>query len=121
MRERNIEFLSRDFEDVEICNDSFIYADPPYLISTATYNENNNWNESDESRLLKYLDKASQEGAHFALSNFIQHNGRENYLLIEWAKKYNIRYIKSSYSNSSYRKSRSEKKEKTVEVLITNY
>ncbi|WP_274599342.1 hypothetical protein [Enterococcus faecium] len=35
----------------------FIYADPPYLITTAAYNENGGWSEKDEKDLYDYLDK----------------------------------------------------------------
>ena len=31
--------------------------DPPYLITCATYNEQNDWTEQDERDLLAYLDR----------------------------------------------------------------
>lgn len=47
----------------------------------------------------------------------MEHKGKENKMLKEWSKKYNITYISSNYSNSSY----NTKKGKSREVLITNY
>lgn len=40
----------------------------PYLISTATYNENGGWSKNDEQDLLKQLDKLDRQGIKFALS-----------------------------------------------------
>lgn len=121
LRQKHIEFRDEDFENIEIISDSFIYADPPYLISTATYNENNNWTAIDDRRLFKYLDAANRKGVQFALSNFMIHNGNENRDLMEWSKRYNVINIRSNYFNSSYQKSRSRTEYETVEVLITNY
>ena len=41
--------------------DLFIYADPPYLITTATYNEKNGWNVYKEKELLKLLDSINSK------------------------------------------------------------
>jgi hypothetical protein len=49
--------------------------DPPYLISTATYNENGGWSKNDEQDLLKQLDKLDRKGIKFALSNVLEHKG----------------------------------------------
>ena len=32
--------------------DDFVYADPPYLITVANYNENGGWTRMDEIQLL---------------------------------------------------------------------
>ena len=53
----------------------------------------------------------------FALSNVIEHKGKENKLLKEWSKKYKVIYLTSDYSNSSY----NTKRDKSIEVLIVNY
>ncbi len=42
--------------------------DSPYLISTATYNENGGWSKNDEQDLLEQLDKLDRQGIKFALS-----------------------------------------------------
>ena len=52
----NIEFYNKDFSWFEDFNkDDFVYLDPPYLLTEANYNDN--WNDEDELRLFKYLDR----------------------------------------------------------------
>lgn len=68
----------------------FVYADPPYSITTASYNENGAWSPQDDLDLFAYLDKVHQKGAKFALSNVVIHNDKENTHLIRWASKYNV-------------------------------
>ncbi|MBU5676813.1 Dam family site-specific DNA-(adenine-N6)-methyltransferase [Alkaliphilus sp. MSJ-5] len=125
IKEKDITFCLNDFYKFDYdnyCNDNtFIYADPPYLITTATYNEQDGWNEKKERSLLQLLDYINEKKIKFALSNVLEHKGRSNDILIEWSKKYNIHYLDFNYSNSNYQKKEINKKSKTVEVLITNY
>ena len=94
-------------------------CDPPYLITTANYNENGGWDDNMEHLLYKELDKINSKGAKFALSNVIEHKGKSNDILKEWMKKYNVHYLNHSYSNCSYQGKNTDKP--TIEVLITNY
>ena len=122
MHKQEKEFYSKDFsclKNLELGSDDFVYCDPPYLITTASYNEMNGWTENDEKDLLGYLDYLNSQNVKFALSNVIEHKGRKNYLLIKWAKNYNIHYLDFDYSNSSYHGNNTDKE--TREVLITNY
>lgn len=115
-------FLSKDFRKFKISemeSGSFIYCDPPYLITTASYNEMGGWTEKDEKDLLKFLDSIDEAGLRFALSNVTKHKGRENTILLEWAEKYCVHDLNFNYSNSSYHGKDTEKE--TQEVLITNY
>lgn len=102
-------------------SDAFLYADPPYLITTAAYNDGKRgfegWNMEKEQKLLALLDKANAKGLKFALSNAIENKGRVNSLLLAWASKYKIHEMAASYANSSYNANRLG----TREVLITNY
>ena len=124
IQQLNIEFMSKDFRDVNIMqyNNPYVYCDPPYYLGTATYNENGGWTKEDEQDLLAYLDKLNQNQIKFALSNVIEHKGNINQTLIDWAlnNRYNIIYLDNNYSNSSYHKNKQKTKNKTVEVLITN-
>lgn len=122
IKEKDIEFISRDFKEFDWSNlnkDDFVYLDPPYLISTATYNEQNGWTEKNEIELLEILDKLNEKGIKFALSNVIEHKGRTNEILKSWSRMYNVNYLNYDYNNSNYQKK--DKKSKTIEVLITNY
>lgn len=124
LKNMNIDFSSKDFDKVSIENlgkDDFIYCDPPYLITTGSYNDGNrgfkDWKEEEEIKLYNYLDKANEKNIKFALSNVMEHKGKENKLLKEWSKKYKVIYLDNDYSNSSY----NTKKGKSKEVLIINY
>ena len=116
----NFKFSNLDFRDFkEFGLNDFIYADPPYRITLASYNENNKWELKDDLDLFNYLDNVNEKGIKFALSNVIEHNGNENKELIEWAKKYKIHYLDYNYNNSNYQSK--AKKNVTKEILVTNY
>ena len=119
---QNCVFTSHDFRKIDIKNmnrGSLIYCDPPYLITTASYNEMGGWTEMEERDLLTFLDKLDEQKLRFALSNVLRHKGRSNDILLEWAQKYNIHNLNFNYSNSSYHGKNTN--EETQEVLITNY
>ncbi|KTT86288.1 DNA adenine methylase [Mammaliicoccus sciuri] len=119
MKNEMIVYSSSDFREINIEEGTFIYADPPYLITTATYNENGGWSEQDELDLYDYLDKADKKGVKFALSNVIIHKGKENKILKKWAAKYYLHVLHYNYNNSNYHSK--AKHSETVEVLVTNY
>lgn len=123
---KNIEFSSVNFKNFNIENlkkDDFLYADPPYLITTGSYNDGKrgfeNWSKNDDIELFKLLDKLNDKGVKFALSNVIEHKGLKNEELIKWMQKYKTHYIDFNYKNSSYHGKNTDKQ--TIEVLITNY
>ena len=120
------QFICQDFRDFDIeqlaAND-FMYADPPYLITCATYNENGGWSRSDELDLLKFLDEVHLAGKKFALSNVLRSKGKENKFLSEWLNQnydvYHVIHLNHSYANSNYQ--RGDKSSDNDEVLIVNY
>lgn len=125
---QSIKFSSLDFKTFDITQftnkNDFIYVDPPYLISAAQYNDgpkatNSKWSEQDDLDLYSYLDKASEAGIKWAMSNVISHKGKENITLINWIEKYNVYDIYSDYSRAAYNKIQTT--DPTIEVLITNY
>ncbi|MCB4949772.1 Dam family site-specific DNA-(adenine-N6)-methyltransferase [Streptococcus mutans] len=117
----NFTIKNQDFRKTinQIKSGDFIYADPPYRITTATYNENGGWSLKDDLDLFAYLNKANNKGVYFALSNVAVHNGKENKELMNWASKYNLHILDYHYNNSNYQSK--AKLSSTVEVLITNY
>lgn len=122
IRDKKIEFTNKSFEDFNLDNltkNDFVYLDPPYLISCASYNEQDGWNKEKEYKLLELCDKLNEKGIKFALSNVLEHKGLKNEILQEWAKKYNINYLNFNYNNCNYQDK--NKENKTIEVLITNY
>ena len=117
IKEKNVVFMSRDFDDMmqHINKNTFIYLDPPYLITLGSYNDGkrgfNGWNEAEEIRLLKFLTKINRRGIKFMLSNVLEHKGKKNHILIDWINKNNFKVIKYNGKSRSNRK----------EVIIINY
>jgi len=117
----NINFTNNDFTKLKpdkLNKNDFVYCDPPYLITCASYNEQNGWNEEKEKQLFFLLDNLNTNNIKFALSNVVESKGKRNELLIEWSKKYNVHILNYNYKNCNYQK---KDKGKAVEVLVTNY
>lgn len=120
IQDMNINFINKDFRyfnTYNFNNKDFIYCDPPYLITSASYNKY--WTEQDEKDLLDFLDNLHSKNIKFALSNVLESKGKSNGILKEWSNKYNIHYLDKNYSNSNYQRKETNKKD--IEVLITNY
>lgn len=119
LHKKNCFFLSSDFMEVPFDKETFVYADPPYLVSQATYNDG--WDETCERNLLRRLRELDEMGGRFALSNVLENKGKTNEILKEWVEEngYNVVHLNKSYSNSYY--NRKKKESATDEVLITNY
>lgn len=113
-----ITFVCDDYSSLCIPENAFVYLDPPYLITTASYNKG--WNEDEEERLYDYLEKLDDAGIKWAMSNVLKNNGKENIKLSELIKqrKYRVHYLDNAYEHANFRR---KNKGKTVEVLITNY
>lgn len=126
LKRQDCQFSCRDFRDFDISSlgeRDFVYADPPYLIACAPYNEQGGWNEERERELLAFLDRLDAQGVRFALSNVLRSKGKENKILLEWLAKNRGRYrairLNYSYANSSYHTR--DRLSVSEEVLIVNY
>lgn len=126
LQNKNIIFSTQDFRNFDfsrLTTRDFVYCDPPYLISTGSYNDGKrgfqDWSEKEDRELLDILDSLNERNIPFALSNVFEHKGMENSNLIEWSKNYNTFFIDKEYSNCSYHFK--DRKTKTVEVLVTNF
>ena len=117
----NTDFKKFDFSILKARD--MVYCDPPYLITTGSYNDGKrgfgDWKQEDDDALLELLDKLNERGIKFALSNVFYHKGEANEKLIEWSKKYIVIYLDKTYSNCNYHIK--ERDTKTVEVFVTNY
>ena len=123
---RSYEFFNCDFRKFntsQLTSNSFVYADPPYLISAASYNEQDGWNEQDERDLLRFLDNLQLNNIKFALSNVLQCKGKENLILTDWinknSDKYKVINLDYNYNNCNYQTKNRDCV--TEEVLIINY
>lgn len=124
LQRQNCKFTCTSFTEFNISDltkRDFVYIDPPYLITCATYNEQDGWNEKHEKDLLRFLDELNNRNIRFALSNVLRSKGKENTILLDWLSRnnYKIHYLNYGYSNSNYQTK--DKITKSEEVLICNY
>ena len=126
IQKQNCEFSCMDYSKFDVISLSprdFVYVDPPYLISCATYNEQGGWTFEDERKLLSFLDELTNNNIRFALSNVLSNKGKDNLLLKDWlidnSDRYDCFNIENSFSNSSYQARNRDML--TKEVIVTNY
>ena len=129
IQSKNVFFSSLNFDEFDFSQlgtNDFVYADPPYLITTGTYNDGKRgftgWNESTEKQLLEILTMLDHSRIKFGLSNVIHHKGKTNQILLSWIEEngYHINYLNKDYSNCNYH-TLDKSKNASVEVLVTNY
>jgi DNA adenine methylase Dam len=121
-RLKEVEFSTKSFQDFDfnvLSSGDFLYADPPYLISCATYNTG--WGESDEHTLYGILTDLDKKGIKFALSNVSEHKGQINDILLKWVADngYHLYDIDFNYDNCNYHGQNTDKP--TREIIVTNY
>lgn len=95
---------------------TIFYFDPPYLITTAEYNDGkrgfSGWDSDMEAKLLAYLLKLDELGYYFILSNVVEHQGKVNNLLKEWIETHNYNIVEIGKTGSRYPR---------TEVLVKNF
>lgn len=116
-----------EFDTSFLDKHDFVYCDPPYLITTGTYNDGKRgfkgWTPKEEKDLLYKLDDIHKQGVKFGLSNVLEHKGKTNELLKDWLVEnidYKVNYLNFNYANSNYH-TKIRDKDGSKEVLITNY
>ena len=101
-----------------IDNNTFVYFDPPYKLTTGTYNDGkrgfDGWNEDLENKLFAFADMLTKNSIKFMLSYVVEHKGIKNDNLLKWVNNNHYSIIKLGdvlgISGS-----------KRKEVLIINY
>lgn len=120
IKKHDVDFRVGSYLNLELykdCTDeSLVYFDPPYSITTAPYNIN--WSQDDDKKLFDLFDCLTSKGIKAAMSNVFLSNGKENIELIDWSQKYKIHYMRRQYRNANYQKINVTD---SIEVLITNY
>ena len=118
-KNRDIGLYSMDFEEfiigLNLRHNSFVYLDPPYLISMSEYNKL--WTEKTELRLYKLLDFLNNKGVRFGITNLVYHKGKTNDIFLEWSKKYPAIKIDSNYISFND----NTNKKDSVELYVCNY
>ena len=128
---QKVELVCANFNEIDLNNfdkeKSFLYFDPPYLITNQVYNNGvpkawQRWTDKDENELLKYILNAHKLGFKFALSNVLNHRGKTNIYLKEWIEqnKFNVYDIYNpAYSHCTHTVNQDD--EPTREIVVTNY
>ena len=120
-KKNNVHITNNDFKKIKvekIKKDDFVYLDPPYLNTTATYNENDGWNINDENELYNLCTSLNEKGIRFGMSNVFENKNTKNTKLIEWCEEneWNV-YTFNSFTYCACGKGNSNAKE----VYICNY
>ena len=117
IKEKNIEFNSVDYSDLlsRIDSNSFVYMDPPYRLTTGSYNDGKRgfkgWGVEAEKKMFEFANKLNAKSIRFMISYVIEHKGKTNKRLKEWIEANNYPLIEITKSPSIQRK----------EILIVNY
>ena len=117
IKEKYITFMSVEFTELlnKIKKDSFVYLDPPYRLTTGSYNDGkrgfNGWGPDDEKRLFEFADSLNHKSIPFMISYVIEHKGKTNKELKNWIRLNNYRLIYIDKTTSIPRN----------EVIIVNY
>lgn len=120
---KGIELLNKDFFDLDLSvlsKNSFVYVDPPYLNTTAVYNEKRaygGWNIDSDYRLFKVLEELNNRGIKWGFSNVFINRGISNDHLIKWCEDndWNGLHLQRNYNPFSRGNSNND------EVYIYNY
>ena len=121
VKEKNVVFKSEDYKNILkhiTDNKCFVYFDPPYKLTTASYNDGKRgfygWDDELEKELFSQIDRLNEKGIKFMLSYVITHKGKTNENLLKWI-------IKNNYRKIELGNLAGESGHKRQEVLIVNY
>lgn len=116
LKQREVKFICGEYSWWDFLSFDLILIDPPYLNTTATYNESTGWNEENDLCLFDALDEVNAYKKNFVYFNQLIANGKRNDQLSVWSKKYNVRVLKETTKNCSYNKKGGE----TIEIMVWN-
>lgn len=117
--EHEITFFNMDYisflEKINYGKNSYVFLDPPYLISMSEYNKL--WNDKREDELCECLDSLNDRGIKFGITNLITHKGKVNQRFLDWSEKYCAYEVKSNYISFNDNTIKAD----SQEVFVTNY
>lgn len=101
IKEKNISFISTDYihlsEQIAFTEQTFLYLDPPYKLTTGSYNDGKRgfkgWDDQLESELFDFIDRMTQQNVPCMLSYVLEHKGILNTALEDWINRNNYTYI----------------------------
>ncbi len=115
----NVELINSDYTTIswnKYPENTVFYFDPPYFITSASYNDGKRgmkgWGSEEEAELLKVLTTIDELGYKFILSNVLEHKGKKHNLLQKWIVEHGYKVVDIGTSGWRYAKD---------EILIKNY
>ena len=99
IKEDDISFYSDSYLDFEdrIDKDTFVYLDPPYMLTNGSYNDGKRgfkgWDKVLEFELFEFLNRLNARNIHFMLSYVVIHKGNKNNDLIKWTTENNYKIV----------------------------
>lgn len=117
LKEKNIVFSTCNFSDYDrIDENSFVYMDPPYRLTTGSYNDGKRgfkgWTLQHEKELREFADNLDSKGIKFMISYVLEHGGKHNDEVVRWCLEKGYKIVK--VDDVPRRRPRKE-------VLILNY
>ena len=100
IKEGNYEFYSGNYKELKnlMTPSTFVYFDPPYSLTTGTYNDGkrgfDGWNKLYEAELFEFIDELNNRKIPFMLSYIMEHKGKINQELLTWIDKQKYQVIK---------------------------
>lgn len=117
----------REFDKSALTSQDFVYIDPPYLITCATYNEQGGWSEADEKDLLTFLDELNGRNIRFALTKDVYMAKMANITSI-WANYpkdnnnyYNLLVDITSWTEEDFKKEKELKEQFVLSNIKPDY
>lgn len=122
IKEIDVTFCAMDYEiclsEFSLNPNDFIYADPPYLLTTGSYNDGRRgfkgWNALAQTTLLENLCKIDQIGLRWMLSYISTHREMSNELFAQWMNQ-------TSYVSEELQGVRGHGGSKRNEMIVYNY
>ncbi|WP_168415175.1 DNA adenine methylase [Erwinia amylovora] len=117
IKEINVSFYQEDYKLLmnSIDSDDFVYLDPPYRLTTGSYNDGkrgfNGWGVDDESNLFCFCNQLNNKKIKFMLSYVLEHGGEYNHQLKSFIEENDYKLIELPIVLGRNRK----------EVIIVNY
>lgn len=119
-KENNYNFLCDNYTNVtnKLGKRNFVYLDPPYMLTTGSYNDGKRgfegWNEELEDNLFQYANGLNSRKIPFMLSYVHEHAGKTNEKFHDWV-------IRNDYNLISLGEIVGISGSRRKEVLVTNY
>lgn len=114
LKTANVTLECKSYKEEDFSNYDLLLLDPPYLNTTATYNEQGGWTNADDVDLLEKLTDYSGKFIYF---NQLVSKGVENTNLKKWIESYNVKVLSDTTENCNHQR----KGGTTVEIMVTNY